>query len=85
MLENSSTILAQVTSTDQFSDLDPKHWAFQDIQGLVERYGTTAGYPDGSFRGNRAIARGEFAAQLSAGLDRITTLIVTQTEGCADK
>lgn len=76
------TILAQVTSIAQFSDVDPKHWAFQDVQSLVERYGATSGYPNGTFRGNSTITRAEFAAQLNAGLDRITELIATATAEC---
>lgn len=34
-----------------------------------------AGYPDGTFRGNRALTRYEFAAGLNAALDRINELI----------
>ena len=38
----------------------------------METYGCVAGYPNGSFRGNRAITRYEAAALLNACLDRIT-------------
>jgi Carbohydrate-selective porin, OprB family/S-layer homology domain len=71
--------LAQVTSVSQLSDVQPTDWAFQALQSLVERYGCIAGYPDGTYRGNRATTRYEFAAGLNACLDRINELIATAT------
>ena len=65
----------QVTSVSQLSDVRPKDWAFQALQSLVERYGCIAGYPDGTYRGNRALTRYEFAAGLNACLDQVTKLI----------
>ncbi|HAA28121.1 MAG TPA: hypothetical protein DCE56_11165, partial [Cyanobacteria bacterium UBA8553] len=47
--------LAQVTSVSQLTDVDPTHWAFQALQSLVERYGCIEGYPDRTYRGNRAL------------------------------
>ena len=70
-----SNSLAQVTSVSQLSDVQPTDWAFQALQSLVERYGVIAGYPDGTFRGNRAMTRYEFAAGLNAALDRVNELI----------
>ncbi len=67
--------MAQVTSVSQFSDVEPTGWAFQALQSLVERYGCIAGYPNGTYRGNRAMTRYEFAAGLNACLNRITELI----------
>jgi hypothetical protein len=63
--------LDQVTSVSQLSDVQPTDWAFQALQSLVERYGCIAGYPDGTFRGSRALTRYEFAAGLNACLDQI--------------
>lgn len=74
--------IAQVTSVSQLSDVQPTDWAFQALQSLVERYGCIAGYPDGTFRGNRAMTRYEFAAGMNACLDRINELIAA---GLADK
>ena len=62
----------QVTSITQFSDVQPTDWAYQALSNLIERYGCVAGYPNGSFRGNRAMTRYEAAALLNACLDRIT-------------
>ncbi|WP_414527583.1 iron uptake porin [Nodularia chucula] len=74
-----NTTLPQVTSVSQFSDVQPTDWAFQALQSLVERYGCIAGYPDATYRGNRALTRFEFAAGLNACLDRVNELIATAT------
>jgi Carbohydrate-selective porin, OprB family/S-layer homology domain len=72
-------IISQVTSVSQLSDVQPGDWAFQALQSLVERYGCIAGYPNGTYRGNRALSRYEFAAGLNACLDRVNELIATAT------
>ena len=54
------------------SDVYPTDWAYQALSNLVEQYGCVAGYPNGTFRGNRAMTRYEAAALLNACLDRIT-------------
>ena len=61
----------QVTSVTQFSDVYPTDWAYQALANLVETYGCVAGYPNGTFRGNRAMTRHE-ARLLNACLDRVT-------------
>jgi Carbohydrate-selective porin, OprB family/S-layer homology domain len=71
--------MPQVTSVSQLSDVQPTDWAFQALQSLVERYGCIAGYPNGTFRGNRAMTRYEFAAGLNACLNRVNELIATAT------
>ena len=71
--------IAQVTSVSQLSDVQPTDWAFQALQSLVERYGCIAGYPNQTYRGNRALTRYEFAAGLNACLDRVNELIATAT------
>ena len=76
-----SNTLAQVTSVSQLSDVQPTDWAFGALQSLVERYGCIAGYPNGTFRGNRALTRYEFAAGLNACLDRVNELIATASGG----
>ncbi|MBE9188177.1 iron uptake porin [Microcoleus sp. LEGE 07076] len=74
-----SGTMSQVTSVSQLSDVRPTDWAFQALQSLVERYGCIAGYPDGTFRGNRALTRYEFAAGVNACLDQVTKLISSST------
>jgi len=77
--EGRGTSLSQVTSVSQFSDVRPTDWAFQALQSLVERYGCIVGYPDKTYRGNRALTRYEFAAGLNACLDKIQELIAAAT------
>ncbi|MDZ7957464.1 MAG: iron uptake porin [Aulosira sp. DedQUE10] len=80
-----SAVMEQVTSVSQLSDVQPTDWAFQALQSLVERYGCIAGYPDSSFRGNRALTRYEFAAGLNACLNRVNELIATGTTDLVTK
>ena len=68
----SSDLLAQVTSVSELSDVQPGDWAFTALQRLVEEYGCLEGYPDRTFRGDRALTRYEFAAGLNACLDIVT-------------
>ncbi|MBD2559301.1 MULTISPECIES: iron uptake porin [Nostoc] len=77
--------IGQVTSVSQFSDVQPTDWAFQALQSLVERYGCIAGYPNSTYRGNRALTRYEFAAGLNACLDRVNELIATATGDLVNK
>lgn len=77
--------LSQVTSITQLSDVQPTDWAYQALQSLVERYGCIVGYPDGTYRGNRALTRFEFAAGLNACLDRISELLAASTADLATR
>ena len=77
--------IGQVTSVSQLSDVRPTDWAFQALQSLVERYGCIAGYPDKTYRGNRALTRFEFAAGLNACLDRVNELIAAATADLVKK
>ncbi|MCA1904228.1 MAG: iron uptake porin [Cyanobacteria bacterium KgW148] len=74
--------VSQVTSVSELSDVQPTDWAFGALQSLVERYGCIEGYPDRTFRGQRATTRFEFAAGLNACLDKINEVI---SAGLADK
>ena len=76
---------SQVTSVSQLSDVQPTDWAFQALQSLVERYGCIVGYPDQTYRGNRALTRYEFAAGLNACMDRINELIAAGTADLVKK
>ena len=77
--------LKQVTSVSQLTDVRPTDWAFQALQSLVERYGCIVGYPDKTYRGNRALTRYEFAAGLNSCLDRVNELIAAGTANLAKK
>ncbi|MBD2195152.1 MULTISPECIES: iron uptake porin [Calothrix] len=83
--EQENDPMAQVTNISQLQDVQPTDWAFSALQSLVERYGCIAGYPNGTFRGDRALTRYEFAAGLNACLDRINELIGTATQELVTK
>jgi Carbohydrate-selective porin, OprB family/S-layer homology domain len=83
--EGRGSSMSQVTSVSQLSDVRPTDWAFQALQSLVERYGCIAGYPDKTYRGNRALTRYEFAAGLNACLDRVNELIAAATADLVKK
>lgn len=42
-----------------FSDLTSEHWAYKNVTNLVEN-GVINGYPDGTYRPEKTITRGEF-------------------------
>ena len=76
---NEGTALDQVNNVNQLRDVSPRDWAYEALRNLVETYGCIAGYPDGTFRGNRAMTRYEFAAGLNACLQQIERLIAAST------
>lgn len=69
--------LERVNSVSDLRDVTPTDWAFQALRSLSERYQCLLGYDDGTYRGNRAMTRYEFAASLNACLLRIQDLIDT--------
>ena len=73
--EGTTNSQGQVTSVSQLSDVSPTDWAYEALRSLVERYGCIVGYPDRTFRGNRALSRYEFAAGLNACMQQIERLV----------
>ena len=61
----SSPALAQETSGAVSTDVPPGHWAYGAVQDLASK-AIVKGYPDGTFRGQQAMTRYEFAAELTA-------------------
>ena len=55
---------------DHFPDVNPNHWAYDELKKLVETYQCVAGYPDGTFRGEQPATRYEMAGLLQLCLDR---------------
>jgi hypothetical protein len=84
-LLDSSDSLNQVTNVSQLQDVQPSDWAYEALRSLVERYGCIAGYPDGAFRGNRALTRYEFAAAFSTCLQQVERLTDSETANLAKK
>ena len=77
--------MSQLNSVSQLTDVKPTDWAYQALQSLVERYGCIVGYPDKTYRGDRALSRYEFAAGLNACMDRISELIAFSTADLVKK
>ncbi|MDY7013366.1 MAG: iron uptake porin [Cyanobacteriota bacterium] len=71
--------MAQVNPASQFRDVFPGDWAFAALDNLIDRYDCLAGYPDGTFRGDRPLSRYEFAAGLNACLQQIERLLAETT------
>lgn len=67
--------VSQTPTVDGLSDVEPDSWAFRALRSLVEDYGCIVGYPDGTFRGDQATTRLEFAAGVYACLEQITELL----------
>ena len=79
--EGGANSFKQVTSVSQLRDVSPGDWAFEALRDLVERYGCIDGYPDGTYRGNRALTRYEFAAGLNACLQQIERILTSSGDG----
>ena len=67
--------MEQVTNVSELRDVKPTAWAYESLKSLVERYGCIVGYPDRTFRGDRALSRWEFAAGLNACLNTMERLL----------
>jgi hypothetical protein len=80
-----SDALDQVTNVSQLRDVSPGDWAYEALRSLVERYGCIAGYPGGTFQGNRTMTRYEFAAGLNSCLQQIEKLIAGNTSNLASR
>ncbi|MDJ0743289.1 MAG: iron uptake porin [Xenococcaceae cyanobacterium MO_167.B27] len=75
--EGNSNSVNQVTNVNQLRDVSPTDWAYEALRSLVDRYGCIAGYPNQTYRGNRALSRYEFAAGLNSCLNQIERLIAS--------
>ncbi len=69
--------LVQSPNVSQLRDVQPGDWAYEALRSLVERYGCIVGFPDRTYRGNKALTRYEFAAGLNACLQQMERLIAS--------
>ena len=72
---NSKQLLTQNTTVEQLQDLKPTDWSYGALRDLIDRYGCITGFPDRTFRGNKAVSRAEFVAGLNNCLNKIESLI----------
>ena len=56
-----------ISDASMFPDVPENHWAYEYVADL-QRRGALVGYPDGLFKGDRAMTRYEFAAMLDRAL-----------------
>ena len=77
--------MGQLRSVSQLSDVRPTDLAYQAVRSLVERYNCVAGYPDGTFRGGRAMTRYEAAALVNSCMDTVNDLIAAATADLVTK
>ncbi|WP_218081502.1 iron uptake porin [Anthocerotibacter panamensis] len=77
--------VAQVFSVSELTDVTSADWAFLALKSLVERYGCLDGYPDLTFRGQRALTRYEFASGLNTCLQKINEQITAGTQNLVTK
>ena len=52
----------------EYKDLQPGHWAYKQIQILTD-FNVVVGYPDGLYRPEQAVTRGEFASIVVKAFD----------------
>ena len=72
--------MAVVPSVDQLSDVSPTDWAYQALSELIQNWNCIAGYPDGTFRGQRKATRFEMAAALNECLSTVNLRFATKEE-----
>ncbi len=70
-----SNIMSQVNNVDRLRDVSPTDWAYEALRSLVDRYGCIVGFPDRTYRDNKALSRYEFAAGLNSCLNQIERLL----------
>jgi hypothetical protein len=71
------TVMSLPVLADPFSDVPQDHWAYDAVQMLEEK-GLVEGYPDGLFKGDRAMTRYEMAmvvARVIAKLEQVQASI----------
>lgn len=54
-----------------FGDVEVEHWAFLTVETLVRKYKVMAGFPDGTFGGDRRVSRYELAAALTKVMEQM--------------
>ncbi len=65
----------KITKVSQLQDVASTDWYYEALRSLVERYGCIVGYPNQTYRGDRALTRWEFAAGLNTCLNTIERLL----------
>ena len=56
-----------------FPDIEENHWAYVAVEDMAKR-GLLVGYPDGTFKGDRAVTRYEFAEVIHRAIEKAKEL-----------
>jgi len=75
LLSKAPPELEEITNVDQLTDVTPRHWAYEALRDLVERYRCIDDFGERKFNGDRALSRYEFAAGLNLCLFKIKRLL----------
>jgi hypothetical protein len=67
---------APLFAADPSATVPFDHWAYDAVKQLCEK-GVIIGYPDGSFKGDRAMTRYEFAMAISRLIENVGKLVPT--------
>ena len=67
--------LVTVGALNPFEDVPESHWA-ADATTTLGRHGIFTGYPDGTYRGHRALTRYEFAVAMQHGWQEYERLLI---------
>lgn len=76
LIEKSAEKKCKISSRSraiQLRDLDPFHWTYAAVKGVIDDHQLMDGYDDGTFRGDKALSRFEGAAVISKFVKYIDT------------
>jgi hypothetical protein len=74
LLPQQNNATAQLTSVLQLSDVAPSDYYFDALQVIVELYGISVGYPDGTFRASQMLSESEYYHYMSQACSRVNEL-----------
>lgn len=81
----STDSLEEVISVEDLRDVSPGDWAYEALRSLVEKYRCIAGSGKGTFEGNRAISRYEFAATFNTCLVKMGRIVYSLNNTFSDQ
>src|SRR5688572_25951607 len=64
-----------VSPRDGIGDVSPSDHYYDALRNIVDRYGINVGYPDGTFKGNQSLSRGEFVIYMNDVFHDFTVLL----------
>ena len=67
-----------------FPDIEENHWAYVAVDDMAKR-GLLVGYPDGTFKGDRAVTRYEFAQVIHRAIEKAKELGQTVDQRLVDE